>query len=123
MSDQTISRIRDKRVFRSRMAGETLRQIGQEHGLSAPGVRLVFAKEARRQIDDLELALLVGSKTGEWPLFVVPFQSQADWRTALDYFSWAVQQLRDRGVALSVITRQVAGEGTVFMLTTDEEHQ
>ena len=112
---------RDQAILMERASGDTLREIGDKHGLSPEGVRVVLIREATRQLNQLELDLMVADRAerkggvAEWPTFLVPFQEQDGWQTALSYFQWVLDRLRARGVQVTVTTRQTPA-GTVFQI-------
>jgi hypothetical protein len=106
---------RNEAVLSERIGGDTLREIGGRHGLSPEGVRVVVAREGDRQIDALEHDLDLAAETGEHPTFLVPFQEDEGWQTALAYFQWCLDRLRARGRRVTVTTRQTAS-GTAFMI-------
>ena len=106
----------DQQVLLDRIAGGTLREVGEKHGgLTPEGVRVVVAREARRQIDALELRLLANRKTDDVELFVVPGHAGPEFDLAIDYFQWCLRQLAERGVDVEVHYRPVE-DGIAFGL-------
>lgn len=93
---------RNREVLMERVAGSTLQAIGDRHDLTAEGVRVVFAREARKQIDDLELRLLANTKTDDLELFLIPDHGGPDFDLALAYLRWALGELAERGVKTRV---------------------
>jgi hypothetical protein len=104
---------RDQQVLSERVGGAPLREIGDRHDLSAEGVRVVVAREGRRQIDDLELRLMVNRKTGDLEAFLIPDHGGPDFDIAIAYFQWAMRELAERGVQVRIHYRPVP-EGVVF---------
>jgi hypothetical protein len=104
---------RDTVVLNERLRGDTLRTIGDRHDLTPEGVRLVVAREGRRRIDELEMRLMVGRRTGEVEAFVIPDHGGPDFDVALGYFHWAMRELAKRGVKVRVHYRP-AHNGVVF---------
>ena len=104
--------------------GDSLRTIGKRHGIGHETARRLILQTGSSLIRDLMADLLVGEahqKRGqepEWPTMLIPFGLQAqDWADSLDFFSWAVKQLRNRDFDVQVVTRHVPEAGVVFMLT------
>ena len=98
-----------------RIAGGTLREVGEKHGgLTPEGVRVVVAREGRRQIDALEMRLLANRQTDHIELFLVP-DGGPELGLALDYLRWVLRQLAERGVDVRVHYRPVEG-GMAFGL-------
>jgi hypothetical protein len=93
---------RDEVFLRDRLRGDTLKEIGDRHGVSREWVRLVVAKEGRKQIDRLELDLLAGFKSGEHPTFLVGDHAGEAFEIALTYIAWAVGELGKRGLHVAV---------------------
>lgn len=112
---------RDSQMLEERIAGSTLSEIGDRHGLTVERVRQVTVAEGTKRINDLEIALMLAKKKAElgleaeYPTFVVPFQEQEGWQLALGYFNWSVTRLRERGVPVKVTTRSTP-QGLVFQL-------
>ena len=98
---------RDTQVLAERIGGDTLREIGERHELTPEGVRVVVAREGRKQIDDLELRLLANRKTGDVEMFMVPDHGGPDFDLAIEYLQWTLRQLADRGVEVRVHYRPV----------------
>ena len=98
---------RDDQVLMERISGSTLAEIGKRHALSPEGVRLVVTREARRQIDDLELRLMANMKTDDVELFVVPGHSGPDFDLAMAHISFALRELDARGIDVQVDYRPV----------------
>ena len=95
-------------------AGKQLREIADEIGLTPERIRQIRV-ELRQHVDEVELALLAASKTGEVWACMVP--NGPDRQTALLYFDYV-----ERNVEFSVEHRPTV-EGSVFFLvpTTSEE--
>ncbi len=55
----------DATILTERLRGRTLRDLADTTGLSPEGVRVVVAREGRKQIDEIELALLANTKTDD----------------------------------------------------------
>jgi len=98
---------RDAQVLAERIGGDTLKEIAERHDLSIEGVRVVVARQARRQIDDLELRLLANRKTGDVELFLIPEHGGPDFDLAIDYFQWCLRELAARDVKVRVHYRAV----------------
>ena len=99
----------DQQLLAERARGDSLRQIGERHELSPEGVRVVVAREGRKQIDRLELALLANRKSGDVELFLIPSTTGPEFHLAVDYLQWCVRQLAERGVDVRVTYRPVEG--------------
>jgi hypothetical protein len=110
-------------------AGASVRQIAKRHGISRSTVHRTILKEGSRLIGELENELRVAELTeaeggqATWPTCLIPPQVEPDWRAAMAMFFWARDRLVERGWAIEVITRQVPGGGTCFMLTTGRNDQ
>jgi hypothetical protein len=92
----------DAAILTERIRGRTLRDLAKASGLSPEGVRVVVAREGRKQIDRIELALLVATKTNEVVAFVVPDHGGEDFDLALSYVQWVVAELTERGLKVAV---------------------
>jgi glyoxylase-like metal-dependent hydrolase (beta-lactamase superfamily II) len=106
---------RDQHVLAERIRGDTLKEIGLSHGLSIEGVRVVLAREGRRQIDDLERRLRANVETGELDTLLIPGHGGPDFDLALAYMRWALRELHDRGIAVRVHYRNIQA-GVIFGL-------
>lgn len=106
---------RDNAILWEHFGGASLRELGHRFGMSHQGARMVIVREGRRHVDRFELDLLAATKTGEWPTLLVPFQEQDGWQTVLSYFGWLVDELRKRGVPVTVHTTHTEA-GTAFQL-------
>jgi hypothetical protein len=89
-------------MLRERLQGSTLAEVGARHDLTAEGVRVIVAREGKRQIDELAARLRANRETGEVEAFVIPEHSGPDFDLALSYFQWCVKQLAQRGVEVRV---------------------
>ncbi len=117
---------RNAAFLRDHVAGEDAESIGRRYGITGTAVRAIVVREKTRHINNLELALMVAKKADQLgqpaahPTFLVPFQEQDGWRTALSYFQWSLDQLRSRGLAVTVETRQTRS-GTAFTLIEEDK--
>src|SRR3954447_11081344 len=82
-------------------AGVSQADVARDLDLTPQAIQAVL-RNARRNLDTLELELLKATKTNEAVGLRVPFQEQGDRHLALDYFDWVVRQLRERGIDLKV---------------------
>jgi hypothetical protein len=99
---------RDTQILAERISGDTLREIGERHGgLTPEGVRVVVAREGRKQIDELEGRLLLNRKTGDVELYVIPDHSGPEFDLAIAYFAWSLRELEKRDVQVRVHYRPV----------------
>ncbi len=92
----------DSAILTERLRGRTLRDLADTNALSPEGVRVVVAREGRKQIDEIELALLVGTKDDSVLAFVVPDHAGPDFDLALAYIQWVTAELTKRGVKIAV---------------------
>jgi len=106
---------RDRQILVERSRGDTLRELGDRHGLSHEGVRVVLAREGRKQIDELEMRLLCNRQTGDVELYLIPGHGGPDFDLAVDYFQWTLRQLSSRGVDTQISYRPVEN-GVVFAI-------
>ncbi len=84
--------------------------------MSHEGARQTVVREGTRFINQVELDLMVATKTGkDHPTFLVPHQQQDGWQTALNLVTWVVEQLRSRDINVSVETRN-STEGSAFTI-------
>jgi hypothetical protein len=97
-----VERMSDEAVLIERLRGRTLRDLADTTGLSIEGVRVVVAREGRKQIDKIELALLAATKTNEVVAFVMPDHSGPDFDLALEYVRWVVAERTERGVRVRI---------------------
>lgn len=102
---------RDQQMLMERIGGGTLQEIAERHDVSFQRVHFVVARQARKQIDDLEMRLACNRHTGDVELFVIPAGPGLD--TALSYFRWAMSKLAERDVQVKIHYRPVEG-GVVF---------
>ena len=108
-------------MLTERIRGDTLQVIGDRHGgLSPQGVRVVVAREGRRQVDDLERRLRANAETDELEAFLVPGHGGPDFQMALAYLQWSLAQLSERGIPTRVRYRSTTS-GVVFGLELAEE--
>ena len=98
---------RDAQVLAERLGGDTLKEIAERHDLSIEGARVVIFREARKQIDALELRLLANRKTGDVELFLIPDHGGPDFDLAIEYFQWCLRELAARDVDVKVHYRPV----------------
>jgi hypothetical protein len=75
--------------------------------MTAEGIRLVVAREGRKQIDRIELDLLAATKTDEVVTLVVPGHGGPDFDLALEYVRWVVAELTERDIKVAVHYRAV----------------
>ena len=66
--------------------------LADTNGLSPEGVRVVFAREGQKQITEIELALLVNTKTNDLVALVVPDHGGPDFDLALNYVQWVLRE-------------------------------
>jgi hypothetical protein len=92
---------RDSTIFRERLAGRELADIGREHSISGERVRQIVVLEADRVLDQAERDLQEGGATGEWPTLAIPFGPGFD--DAVDFARFLATGLRDRGHPVRVI--------------------
>lgn len=112
---------RDETMLNDHLAGASLRDLGQRHGLSHEGVRLAIAREGRKVIDQIHLALLTSHATGELPTFLVPGNAGPDFDLALEYVRWVTQELDERGVNVRVHYRQTWSPAGVVLALEDAD--
>ena len=98
----------DETILTERLKGRTLRDLADTTGLSPEGVRVVVAREGQRQITEIEMALLVNTKTDDLLAFVVPDHGGPDFDLAMSYLQWVVRELSERGVRVRVHYRPAA---------------
>jgi len=109
-------------VLSERIAGATLRDIGDRHGLSHEGVRLVADRAARRHLDDLQRRLAANVGTDDLEVLLIPGHSGPDFDEAIAYVQWVTRALADRDIDLKVHYR-ATHSGVAFGLeaVTKEE--
>ena len=98
---------RDLQMLKEKSRGDTLREIGDRHGLSHERARQIIVLEGRKEIDRLELELLANRKTGDVELYLIPEHAGPDFDLAVDYFQWTVRELAERGVKTHISYRPV----------------
>jgi hypothetical protein len=109
-------------MLRDHARGDSLRTIAANHGCSHEHVRQVVLQESRRFIDRLEIDLMLAWKLeqqeradeAQWPCFMVPHGP--DWTTGIATVQWCVDALRERDLAVEVITKPHP-DGALFALT------
>ena len=107
---------RDAVILQDRIiGGDTFRQIGERHGISAMRAHTVYQRSARQHLDDLELRLLANTKTDDLEVLLLPDHSGPEFNAALDYLRWVVASLAERNVQVKVHYR-VAMNGCAFGL-------
>jgi hypothetical protein len=92
----------DQAILTERLRGRTLRDLADVTGLSPEGVRVVVAREGRKQIDQIELQLMVNTKTDDLLALVVPGHGGPDFDLAMGYVQWVVRELDERGIRVQV---------------------
>jgi hypothetical protein len=92
----------DHSLLAERLRGRTFAELADRTGLTGEGARFVVAREARRQIDRIELDLLVATKTDEVVAFVVPDHGGENFDLALEYVRWVVAELTKREIKVAV---------------------
>jgi hypothetical protein len=107
MPEMTQQTRRDDAVFRERLLGADLRDIAKRHDLSPEGVRIVVAREGRRQVDEIHLALVASHATGELPAIAIPDHGGEDFDLAMEWVRWIVDQLSRVGMRVKVHYRPV----------------
>ena len=95
-------RLSDAAILTERLRGRTLRDLAGETGMSPEGVRVVVAREGRKQIDRIELALLANTKSDDVLAFAIPDHGGPDFDLAMEYAQWVVAQLTERGIRVAV---------------------
>jgi hypothetical protein len=103
---------RDQQIVMERERGDTLVQIGQRYGISNQRVSAIMAG-ATELVNRIDLDLMVARKTGEVCAYLIPYGP--DYTLALDFSSWLIKRLRDRGMELDVTTRR-AHNGLALLL-------
>jgi hypothetical protein len=104
---------RDQQVVLERDRGDTIVQIGRRHGISHQRVSVLMAR-ATEFVNAVDLDLMIARKTGEQCAYLIPHGP--DYSLALDFSSWLIKRLRDRGMDLAVETRR-ASNGLALLLT------
>jgi hypothetical protein len=92
----------DGAILTERLRGRTLRDLAEANDMTPEGIRVVVAREGRKQIDSIELALLAGTKTDELTALVVPGHGGPDFDLALEYLRWVVAELTERGIRVRI---------------------
>lgn len=67
-------------------------------------MRFVVAREPRRQIDKLELALMEALRAAEVVALAIPGLGGPNFDIAMEYAQWCVAQLTARDLAIQVAT-------------------
>ena len=105
--------VRDQQVVLARERGDTLADIGQRHGISHQRVSAVVNR-ATEFVNKVDLDLMVARKTGEVVVYVIPYGP--DYTLAIDFSTWLVKRLRDRGMEVDIETRR-AHNGLALLLS------
>jgi hypothetical protein len=115
-----ITAERGEVLYERSLAGASLGDLTSFAGLHSPeGVRYRVQRTHGRHLDKLELDLMTGEKSGDWPTLLVPFQEQSGCQAALSHLQDMVSGLHQRGLTVHAVTRQTP-DGSAFMLTTKE---
>jgi hypothetical protein len=105
--------------------GDSYRTIGRRHGLSHEGARKAVMRQGSAFVNRVEMDLMVAAKyermgltsKAVWPGLAIPHGP--GWQLGLSLLQWLVDELRDRKLAVRVLTRSVPN-GIVFLLTLEE---
>ena len=103
---------RDQEIVLERDRGDTVVEIGQRHGISHQRVSVVMAN-ATEIVNKCDLDLMLARKTGEVCGYLIPFGP--DYSTALDFSTWLIKRLRDRGMVVDIETRRTTNGLVLFL--------
>jgi hypothetical protein len=103
---------RDQQVVLERDRGDTIVEIGKRHGISHQRVSYVVNR-ATEFVNRVDLDLMVARRTGEAVVYVIPYSP--DYTLAIDFSTWLVKRLRDRGMEVDIETRR-AHNGLALLL-------
>ena len=104
---------RDQAIILDRDRGDTTVELGRRYKISHQRVSAVMAR-ATAFVDQVDLDLMVARRTGEVCVFIVPFG--VDYTLAIDFSTWLIKRLRDRGMTVDIETRR-ATNGLALILT------
>ena len=105
--------VRDQQVVLERARGDTVVEIGERHGISHQRVSVLMAR-ATEFVNQVDLDLMVARKTGEVCAYLIPYGP--DYTLSLDFSTWLIKRLSDRGMEVGVETRR-AHNGIALILT------
>ena len=105
--------VRDQQVVLERDRGHTTVEIARRHGISHQRVSVLMAR-ATEFVTQVDLDLMVARKTGEVCAYLIPYGP--DYTLALEWSTWLIKQLRDRGLEVDVQTRR-AHNGIALLLS------
>jgi hypothetical protein len=105
--------IRDQQIVIARDRGETITELGRQHGISHQRISAVMGR-ATEFVNQLDLDLMVASRTGEVCVYVIPYRP--DYTLALDFSMYLIERLHDRGTEVDIETR-TAHNGLALLLT------
>jgi hypothetical protein len=109
---QTVLSTRDQQIVLERDRCDTIVHIGKRHGISHQRVSMVMSR-APEFVNRVDLDLMVARKTGEVCVYLIP--DGPDYTLAIDFLTWLIRRLRDRGMQVSVETRR-AHNGLALLL-------
>lgn len=93
----------ERSVLMERVSGATCREIAAKHQMSPETARKLARRVMREHADEIELALLAGTKTPGEVGYTVLVPLTADGTldgVLIDYARWICDELRERGVKL-----------------------
>jgi hypothetical protein len=91
MTDSTQER--DEAVMLRRIAGDTLRAIAEDHGLSIEGARIVSNRAIRRHTAEVLCSMWDAQRQGELLVLAIPDAAHPDQMMAVHYLDFLLHQL------------------------------
>ncbi len=93
---------RDESILQERIGGAKLREIGERHGLTREGVRLVAVREAERHLRQVMSDIHDAQRTGDILLFGIPAADPSEQQQAITYLQWVLAHLPEFGADVRV---------------------
>lgn len=102
---------RDQTILMERIAGDTLRDIGERHDLSYEAVRLIARRAATAHISHLISQMWAAQTAGELLTLAAPGDDPADQRNAAAYLEWLLGEFERRDLRVATHYRPAVADG------------
>jgi hypothetical protein len=109
---------RDEAILHERIAGVKLVEIGERHGLTAEGVRYVYARAADAHVRGVIADMHGAQRKGGALLVAMRGKTTEEMREAARFGAWLLDRLGDPkyGVDAEVRLIEVSGSGVLISL-------
>ena len=110
---------RDQAILMEHVGGDSFRELGERHGLSAMRCHAIFRREARLHVEDVLLGMWAAQKEDALLVLAVPPGFEQEQQLVYRYVDWLLGELVEEGAEPHVHYRPAGFDGGFVMAIED----